>query len=228
MALKPYVVIGAGGGIGKAVCQALYAKDEELLEFDLPEYDMTDSDDIRQLMEELPLDIAGLAYCAGVNYPSWIGDTSEKAEKETFMVNTIAPYELINMAVKIGMRPFPAVFIASDASRIAMRCSALYCASKAALVQLVKTMTRELAGKGWRFNCVSPTLVENTQMTRNIWSWLKAGRGWNEEQCLREAVQSIPEGRPVTAAEVAQLILFLLGPNAAMINGSDYEITGGK
>jgi NAD(P)-dependent dehydrogenase (short-subunit alcohol dehydrogenase family) len=50
----------------------------------------------------------------------------------------------------------------------------------------------------------------------------------NREAALLAAIGGVPLGRPGTAAEVAQLVAFLVSDAAGYISGSEYVIDGGN
>jgi len=227
--MKGKVVIIGTGGIGQA-CSALCRErgiQSEL--YGLPAFDArngADWEDLYKLKRTGP--IGGLIYAAGVNALSWIGKTPSYQGLDMYETNVWAPYNAINIAVRMKVEPFRVVFLASDAAKVAMRASSMYCASKAALVQMTRCMARELAEKGWRINCVSPTQVERTQMLSGVYEWLDRERGWVHDYAEETMNKQIPMGRPAKPEEVAKVCLFLLSDDAEFINGANYEITGGK
>jgi NAD(P)-dependent dehydrogenase (short-subunit alcohol dehydrogenase family) len=225
-------VVGATGGIGEA-CVRLATEEGWMvhpLDVRLDARCYGDSEHIAsQLRVWLSaIEPGGLIHAAGVNRLSWVGQTKVGDFWETFSVNTWSFYEAINQAVYLGLPPMRVVVIGSDAGRVPMRCSSLYCASKAALSHMVRTMARELAPKGWRINCVAPGLVEGTTMTSDVYRQVMALRGWTEDELTSNMLSTIPDGRSATTSEVAALVTFLLGEASAHINGETISLTGGK
>jgi len=92
-----------------------------------------------------------------------------------------------------------------------------YAASKAALVRLVEQMAIEWGPAGIRSNCVSPgpTL---TPMTAH--GYADAARRTSREL-------TIPLRRLGNAQDIAGAVMFLLGPDAAFINGVNLVVDGG-
>lgn len=92
-----------------------------------------------------------------------------------------------------------------------------YSSSKAALLMLVRQLSLEWGPDGIRCNTVSPGPT-HTPMTQS-------GYADAERRAQREAM--IPLGKLGMAEDVAQSILFLLGPGASHITGIDILVDGG-
>ncbi|MFE3270034.1 SDR family NAD(P)-dependent oxidoreductase [Streptomyces sp. NPDC059215] len=89
-----------------------------------------------------------------------------------------------------------------------------YVASKAAVAAYSRGAARDLAGRGITVNVVQPGAI-NTRMNPEDTEW-GAALG-----------ATIPAGRYGRPEEVAALVAFLAGPDAAYINGSVINIDGG-
>jgi 3-oxoacyl-[acyl-carrier protein] reductase len=90
-----------------------------------------------------------------------------------------------------------------------------YAASKAGLVGLVRSVTRELGGRGITANVVAPGFVE-TDMTAAL-----------AEDLQKSYLGAIPAGRFATPAEVAQVVRFVASDAAAYISGAVVPVDGG-
>ena len=165
----------------------------------------------------------GLINNFGINHLSWIGRTPE-ADAEILAVNVLAPYWIINSLVSQGY-VCRVINIASAAHRVPMRCSSLYCASKAALVQLTKVMARELAPSGWVINCLAPGMMEETEMGRLTVEQVKELRGWDATQADQYAKSLIPMGRFTSIEEVAGAV-WKVYDLPDYINGTTIEMMG--
>ena len=90
-----------------------------------------------------------------------------------------------------------------------------YAASKAGIVGMTKTATRELAKYNITCNAICPGFIE-TDMTRgvpeNVWDLM---------------VSKIPAGHAGKPSDVGNLIAFLASDEAAYINGQVIEVSGG-
>ena len=90
-----------------------------------------------------------------------------------------------------------------------------YAASKAALVGLARSVTRELGGRGITANVVAPGFIE-TDMTAALPA---------ETQKTYKA--GIPAGRFAQASEVAAVVRFLASDDAAYVSGAVIPVDGG-
>jgi NAD(P)-dependent dehydrogenase (short-subunit alcohol dehydrogenase family) len=118
------------------------------------------------------------------------------------------------------------VNIASDAGRQAYRGSAAYCASKAALVMLSKTLALELAEHGVRVNAVSPGDIATPMLDYQAERY---GKG-NPKAYKRELLNLYPQGREarfLRPEEIAELVWYLCQPQAEAITGADLAIDFG-
>ncbi len=115
---------------------------------------------------------------------------------------------IVNVSSVTGLRAFPGVLA--------------YCVSKAALDQLTRCASLELAAKGVRVNAVNPGVV--------ITEIHKRG-GMSEADYaafLEHSKSTHPLGRVGEASEIADLIFFLASDRASWITGATYSIDGGR
>ena len=107
-----------------------------------------------------------------------------------------------------------------------------YAASKAALASYAKSLSKEIGPQGVRINTVSPGPVETDLWngTDGLTATIGSAMGISREQA-RDAVISglggITTGRFSTAAEVADLTLFLASERSSNVTGADFTIDGG-
>ncbi|RFA21233.1 3-oxoacyl-ACP reductase FabG [Subtercola boreus] len=90
-----------------------------------------------------------------------------------------------------------------------------YSASKAGLVGLARSVTRELGARGITANVVAPGFIE-TEMTAELPDALQA-----------EYKKQIPAGRFATASEVARVVAWLASDDASYISGAVIPVDGG-
>ena len=90
-----------------------------------------------------------------------------------------------------------------------------YAASKAGLVGMARSMARELGSRGITANVVAPGFVE-TDMTAAL-----------PEETQQEYRSRIPLGRFCTPEEVAGVVRWLAGDQAAYLTGAVIPVDGG-
>jgi 3-oxoacyl-[acyl-carrier protein] reductase len=90
-----------------------------------------------------------------------------------------------------------------------------YAASKAGLVGMARSITRELGARGITANVVAPGFIE-TDMTDALPAEQRA-----------EYLKSIPAGRYATASEVAKVVAWLSSDDAGYISGAVIPVDGG-
>jgi NAD(P)-dependent dehydrogenase (short-subunit alcohol dehydrogenase family) len=104
-----------------------------------------------------------------------------------------------------------------------------YAAAKAALSNYSKGLSKEVGPKGVRVVRVSPGWVE-TEGAVGLVEEIARQNGTDYESARRIVMDSpggIPIGRPAKPREVAELIAFLVSPQAGSITGTEYVIDGG-
>lgn len=154
---------------------------------------------------------------AGI-YP--FGPTHEMTEEQfdrVFSVNVKVPYFLVaELAPPMAKRGKGAIVnlstMVADYGAAGM---SLYGSSKAAINLLTKTWAAEYGPRGVRVNAVSPgpTRTEGTN-----------AMGESLEQLAAEG----PAGRPATADEIAEAIVFLATDRASFIYGAKLAVDGGR
>ena len=103
---------------------------------------------------------------------------------------------------------------------------AAYCASKAAVEAMTRSLALELAPFGVRANVISP----GNMATEMHWEELRnraalSGRTFDEE--LEAARRDVPLGRHGTGADIGAAIAFLASDDAAYITGHTLNVNGG-
>jgi NAD(P)-dependent dehydrogenase (short-subunit alcohol dehydrogenase family) len=164
-----------------------------------------------------------LVNAAGHISSGTIENTSLEAWDEMMNVNVRAAFQLmqkalpslierrgniVNVSSVTGLRAFPGVLA--------------YCVSKAALDQLTRCASLELAAKGVRVNAVNPGVVVTEIHKRG---------GMSEEAYaafLEHSKTTHPLGRTGRPEEIAALVLFLASDEASWITGATYSIDGGR
>ena len=138
-----------------------------------------------------------------------------------FNINVRGPFFQLQSLLPLLGNPSAVVFNSSLGASIAIPAESVYCATKAAVSSLGKTLAVELAPRGIRVNVVSPGMVETPILN-------KLGLPGEQQKNLRPkfAAKSLLK-RIGTADEVAQLVRFLLSEESSYIIGTESIIDGG-
>jgi 3-oxoacyl-[acyl-carrier protein] reductase len=91
-----------------------------------------------------------------------------------------------------------------------------YSASKAGIIGITKTLSKELGRKNITVNVVAPGFI-NTEMTQKI-----------PEKVVEKLLATIPVGRKGEPEEVAAAVLYLATDEAGFVNGVTLNINGGS
>lgn len=171
-----------------------------------------------------------LCNIAGISEPGGVADVALDSWRRTLAINLDGTFNGCRAAL-------PALTVAGTAagdaaivnvgSMLALRPGAgfaAYCASKAAVTALTKSLALECAGKGGRVrvNAVHPGAIRTPMFGRYL--DLVPGTPAEVEAMF---VTSHPLGRVGEAGEVAEAILFLASDEASFTTGADLPVDGG-
>jgi len=160
---------------------------------------------------------------AGVIYRDRTADRiSEQEWDETFDVNVKGAF-LMSRAALPGLRATRGtiVNVASYVGLVGFAGASAYAASKAALVNLTRSMALDHAEEGIRVNAVCPGSVD-TDMIHAAW------HAFPDPQAARRRWEAKhPLGRVATADEVAAVVLFLASDDARFVTGVALPVDGG-
>jgi 2-deoxy-D-gluconate 3-dehydrogenase len=127
-----------------------------------------------------------------------------------FMAQKVAP---IMMEKKWGR----IVFISSQSGLVGIPGQPVYCSTKGAVIQVVRTLGVEWAKYGITVNSVAPTFVE-TNLTR---------KRLQNEEFLKFVLGKIPAGKLADVEDIAAAVVFLASEEAKMINCHTLSVDGG-
>jgi len=233
---KRALVTGAGQGIGRAVCLALASHGAEVYALSRTQEHLQtlsrEAAGIHPIVCDLGDPEATKAALATLGVMDMLVNNAGVAQLQPFLdmetTSFSAIYKINVEAVALvsqlvarkmvdAGRGGAVVNVSSQASLIALDSHAAYCASKAALDALTRSMALELGKHKIRVNAVNPTVVM-TEMGR---------LGWSDPAKAQPMLNRIPLGRFAELEEVVEPILFLLSPGASMITGIALPVDGG-
>lgn len=170
-----------------------------------------------------------LANNAGVVQPMIeLADTSDELFERVFAVNLRGVFNCSRAAARHMVRQKHGVIInmGSWFGVSGHAHFAVYCASKAAVINFTQSLALELAPHGVRVNCVSPGNVD----TDMHWAAIRdeaSRRGMSFEEMVALDTRSIPLGRVASPGDIAAAYAFLASSEAAYITGEALNVNGG-
>ena len=167
-----------------------------------------------------------LLNCIGIQREERLAEVTEDAFDEVVQVNLKAAMFLAQSVARhqvagvgAGRAPGRQVHVLSVRAQLGMRDRgySAYCATKGALVMLIKQHAVELSAHGITVNGVAPTVVRG-----------EMGAHWLANPETRAHIlQRIPLGRVAEASDVAAAAVFFCGPGAGFVTGQTLVIDGG-
>jgi beta-ketoacyl ACP reductase len=154
---------------------------------------------------------------AGITDDTLLLRMSEESFTRVLDVNLTGTYRVAKRAAAgmLRARRGRMIFISSVVALVGSPGQANYAASKAGLIGLARSITRELGGRGITCNVVAPGFID-TEMTAQLTDARRA-----------EILASVPLRRYGTTEEVAGTALFLASAAAAYISGVVLPVDGG-
>lgn len=234
--MRTVLVTGAGGGIGKSVCEVFLrdgykvigvdCRETAGLPYDVIRFDIcrlrnsdTETEQFYSHVEELSggrLD--ALVNNAAVQIVKPVNEITVKDWDITIDTNLLAPFWLVQRFLPMLRKARGSVVnISSIHASLTKKQFTAYSTSKGALVSLTRALALELAPEV-RVNAVLPAATD-TPMLRD---------GFRDNpDGLKELGAYHPLNRIAKPEEVAQAVLFLANPQAGFITGAAINVDGG-
>ena len=236
------IVTGGTRGIGKAISESFlkagakvivtYSTNEAAAaqfkqnnsqfaeNIDIQKLDVTKYEEVEEFFKYIDTNYGNfeaLVNNAGIRKDSILAMMKESDWHDVMNVNLTGTFYMCKFAVMSLMRKRYGriINVSSVMERYAFEGQANYAASKAGLIALTKSLSKEVATRGITVNCVSPGFIV-TELIQDL------------PDKLREAyLARIPLRRFGDAEEVATCVLFLASKEASYVTGSILEVSGG-
>ncbi len=238
------IVTGAGQGIGLAVARRLIATGARVAVLSLnPESaaaagallgaaavplsgDLADAATNRRLMEAALHQLGGVDVL--VNNAGWTRTTPFLDEAPDYWDRVLAiNLRAVLVSTQMVLRAMVAqgtggaiVNVVSDAGRVGMAGEAVYAAAKGGVIALTKSLAQEMARHTIRVNAVAPGPTNTRVLADNMAGPDAAAR-------IDRMIRRIPLRRVAEPDDIAGVVCFLAGPDAAYITGQVVSASGG-
>jgi 3-oxoacyl-[acyl-carrier protein] reductase len=227
---RTVLVTGGNRGIGKAIAEefilaghrvAVTVRSGEGPAGSLSvKADVTNSESLDAAFAEIeeklgPVEI--LVANAGITRDTLLMRMSDEDFEDVLNTNLTGSFRVLKRATKGMMKAKfgRVIFIGSVVGLLGSAGQVNYSAAKSGLVGMARSLTRELGGRGITANVVAPGFID-TDMTAEL-----------SEEVQNQYKAKIPAGRFASPEEVAKVVLWLSGEDAAYISGAVIPVDGG-
>jgi len=227
---RSVLVTGGNRGIGLAIAQRLAADGHKVAVthrgsgapdglFGV-ECDVTDNEAVDRAftaVEEHQGPVEVVVSNAGVSADAFLIRMTEERFEKVIDANLTGAFRVVQRASRSMQRKRfgRLIFIGSVSGTWGIGNQANYAASKAGVIGMARSISRELSKVNVTANVVAPGYID-TDMTRSL-----------DERIQEGALDFIPAKRVGTAAEVAGVVSFLASEDASYISGAVIPVDGG-
>lgn len=158
---------------------------------------------------------------AGIAHMVPLEEITEKHFDETFNTNVKGPLFLVQKIAPLFKNGGSIVLNGSVVAQKGFPASSVYSATKAAVVNMAKTLSTDLLSKNIRVNTLSPGPIETPIFAR------MGGSAEETKQREEGMAQVVPLKRLGRTQEIAKTVLFLASEDSSFIVGSNISVDGG-
>jgi 3-oxoacyl-[acyl-carrier protein] reductase len=236
---KVALVTGAGQGMGRAIAQRFAAEGAIVVALDINlaaaeetlknqagqsiarSLNVADSAAVATLVDEVVAKwgrVDVLVNNAGIGSVDAFADIPDETWARVLNVNLNGAFYCARQVVRAMQKAGTRGTIINVASTAAVSGDgpAHYCASKAALMGLTRSMAKELASQGIRINTLVPGPT-NTPMMQSI------PQEWTDA-----IIKGVPMGRMAEPEDIASVALFLASDDSGFVTGQNVAVNGGS
>lgn len=154
---------------------------------------------------------------AGITKDTLVMRMSEEDFTSVLDANLTGAFRVAKRATKglLKLKRGRLIFIGSVVGAVGAAGQVNYSASKAGLVGMARSFSRELGSRSITANVIAPGFVE-TDMTADL-----------DEKRRGEIAAQVPLGRFCSAEEIAHVVAFIASPQASYITGAIIPVDGG-
>ncbi|MCR9237518.1 MAG: SDR family oxidoreductase [Alphaproteobacteria bacterium] len=239
LAGKTALITAAGQGIGRATVDMYVAQGAKVFATDINSASLSVFDGVDQVTA-MPLDVTDAAAvastvadigpidvlfnCAGFVHAGNILECSDEDWNFAFDLNVTAMYRLMKLTLpgmleNGGGSIINMSSVASSIKGVPNRFA--YCASKAAVIGMTKSIAADFVTKGVRCNAICPGTVD----TPSLHERLRATGDY--DQAWKDFVARQPMGRVGNVNEIAALATYLASDESGFTTGQAHAIDGG-
>jgi NAD(P)-dependent dehydrogenase (short-subunit alcohol dehydrogenase family) len=240
---KTAIITGAATGLGQACAAALAKAGADIAVSDKPgvsmnetsallepfgrkifvhDMDVRDIEAVRQGIKDVEEEFGKIDIVvnnAGINRPAAGLDVDEENWNDHFNTNVRGGFFAAQAAapgmIERGWGRI--IWISSQSGLIGIPGQPVYCSTKGAVIQVVRTLGVEWAKHGITVNSVAPTFVE-TDLTR---------KRLQNPEFLDFVLGKIPKGELALPEDVAYAVVYLASDEAGMVNCTTLPVDGG-
>lgn len=182
--------------------------------------DVTDSASIDSAISEVESKLGPVAILvanAGITRDTLLMRMSEEDFETVVNTNLTGVFRVVKRAINgmIKAKYGRVILIGSVVGLLGNPGQVNYSSTKAALVGMARSITRELGGRGITANVVAPGFID-TDMTTTL-----------PEETISKFKSQIPAGRFASPEEVAKVVAWIAGEESAYISGAVIPVDGG-
>lgn len=237
------VVTGAASGIGHATAEILLERGATVIATDLDEGglaslaergavtvagNLTEPGDLARLVERATADgVTHLVNAAGIIELRPLEEVDGAMWDRIFAVNARALFFLSQALCPLLPDGGAVVNVSSTAAKTGTTLeTAVYAATKAAVLSMTRSFAHQYAPRGVRVNAVCPGIID-TPMQDKVLDDIARQRGTSAHELDEARLRTVPLGRAASPRECGEIMVFLLSEQAAYMTGQAVNVSGG-